>query len=287
VITGCSKELLENEVKPLVEEFLATRGLVLSPEKTKITHIEEGFDFLGKTVRKYNGKFLIKPSKRNTLRFLEKAREIIKDNKTVKQSRLISLLNPVIRGWVNYHKADVAKVIFGSVDFEIWKCLWQWARRRHPNKGVKWIKNKYFVRQGARDWVFACHEEATGKERLFIAKETPIRRHVKIKAEANPFDPAWEEYFEARIGFKMERSLTGRRKLLTLWRSQQGLCPVCNQKITKETGWNNHHMVSRSKGGSDANHNRLLMHPNCHRQVHHQRLTVRKPVPRKRGSRKA
>lgn len=287
IITGSTKELLENEVKPLVEEFLATRGLVLSPEKTRITHIEEGFDFLGKNVRKYDGKFLIKPSKKNTLRFIENVREIIKGNKTVTQARLINLLNPVITGWVNYHKADVAKETFASVDYEIWKTLWQWAKRRHPNKGVQWIRDKYFVRQGSRGWIFACHEDATGKERLIIAKRTPIKRHVKIKSEANPFDPAWEEYFEARLGFKMSRSLAGRRKLLALWRSQNGLCPVCNQKIDKESGWNNHHILCRSKGGQDGNQNRLLMHPNCHRQVHHQGLTVRKPVPRKRGLRKA
>ncbi|MRR55670.1 MAG: group II intron reverse transcriptase/maturase [Deltaproteobacteria bacterium] len=287
IITASAKELLENEVKPLVEEFLATRGLVLSQEKTKITHIEEGFDFLGKNVRKYDGKFLLKPSKKNVLRFIEKVRGIIKGNKTVTQDRLINKLNPVIRGWVNYHRMDVASKTFATVDHEIWKTLWQWARRRHPNKGAQWIKKKYFVRQGARDWIFACNEKASGREKLVYAKQTPIRRHVKIRSEANPFDPEWGEYFEDRIGFKMERSLEGRRKLLALWRSQGGICPVCNKRIDKETGWNSHHILQRSQGGPDGNQNRVLMHPNCHRQVHSQKLTVRKPAPHKRGSRKA
>ncbi len=71
IITGKTKEMLEYEVKPLVEEHLKERGLELSPEKTKITHINEGFDFLGQKVRKYNGKLLIKPSKKNTKNFLE------------------------------------------------------------------------------------------------------------------------------------------------------------------------------------------------------------------------
>lgn len=53
IVTGVSKELLEQEVKPLVEDFLRERGLELSPEKTTITHIEHGFDFLGQTVRRY------------------------------------------------------------------------------------------------------------------------------------------------------------------------------------------------------------------------------------------
>jgi RNA-directed DNA polymerase len=65
IITGHSKEWLEQEVKPVVVEFLAERGLVLSPEKTRLTHIEEGFDFLGWNIRKYNGKLLMKPSKAN------------------------------------------------------------------------------------------------------------------------------------------------------------------------------------------------------------------------------
>lgn len=287
VITASTKELLENEVKPLVEEFLTTRGLVLSQEKTKITHIEEGFDFLGKTIRKYDGKFLVKPSKENLHNFLEKVREIIKGNKTVKQEWLINLLNPVIRGWVNYHKADNAGKTFASVDHAIWKRLWKWARRRHPHKGARWVKKKYFIQQGNRDWIFACGKEAKGKGRLIFAKSTRIKRHVKIRGEANPFDPKWEEYFEARLGFKMANSLEGRRKLLTLWRSQGGLCPVCNQKIDGETGWHSHYILPRSKRGTDGNQNRLLMHPNCHRQVHSQGIPVRKPVSRKRSSRKA
>jgi RNA-directed DNA polymerase len=126
IITGNSKELLKNEVRPLVEAFLKIRGLELSQEKTRVTHIEEGFDFLGWNVRKYNGKLLIKPSKKNVKTFLDKIRRIIKGNKTVKQVNLINLLNPVIRGWVNYHKTQVAKETFSSVDHEIWKTLWQW-----------------------------------------------------------------------------------------------------------------------------------------------------------------
>jgi RNA-directed DNA polymerase len=76
IITGRSKELLEQEVKPLVEQFMRERGLQLSAEKTVVTHIEEGFDFLGQNVRKYNAgkqyKLLIKPSKKNVKAFLEK-----------------------------------------------------------------------------------------------------------------------------------------------------------------------------------------------------------------------
>jgi len=81
VITGRSKELLEQDVKPLVERFLAERGLRLSPEKTVITSIAEGFDFLGWNVRKYNGKLLIKPSRKSVQSIQRKVRERINVNK--------------------------------------------------------------------------------------------------------------------------------------------------------------------------------------------------------------
>jgi RNA-directed DNA polymerase len=103
IITGDSKELLESEVRPLVEQFLKERELALSADKTRITHINEGFDFLGQNLRKYDGKALAKPSKKNTHGFLEKVRGIIDANKSVSQTVLIGLLNPVIRGWANYH----------------------------------------------------------------------------------------------------------------------------------------------------------------------------------------
>ncbi|WP_262964258.1 group II intron reverse transcriptase/maturase [Methylobacter psychrophilus] len=137
IITGNSEEWLENEVKPAVVEFLGERGLVLSPEKTKITHIKKGFDFLGWNIRKYDDKLLIKPSKSNVEAHLGKIRGVIKDNKTAKQANLIKMLNPILRGWANYHRHVVAKKTFNRVDAEVWSMLWKWATRRHPNKGAK------------------------------------------------------------------------------------------------------------------------------------------------------
>jgi hypothetical protein len=130
IITGDSKELLENEVRPVVEQFLKERGLTLSADKTRITHINEGFDFLGQNLRKYDGKPLVKPSKKNTHAFLEKVRGIIDANKSVSQTLLIGLLNPVIRGWANYHRHCAAKETFKRIDHEIWRALWQWVNER-------------------------------------------------------------------------------------------------------------------------------------------------------------
>jgi len=267
IITGNSKEWLEHEVKPAVVEFLAERGLVLSPEKTKITHIREGFDFLGWNIRKYNGTLLMKPSKANVKAHLDKIREVINGNKTAKQANLIRLLNPVLRGWANYHSHAVAKEAFGKVDTYVWSMLWQWAVRRHPNKGDRWVKRKYFKSRGTRTWVFAATEEkGDGTQRnIILLKEmdTPIVRHIKIKADANPHDPQWERYFESRWGKKMLKSARGRAKLHRVWLRQDGMCPTCQEPITKGITWDVRHIVKRADGGTDAASNLKMHHLNC------------------------
>ena len=180
----------------MVERFLKERGLKLSPEKTHITHIKEGFDFLGQNLRKYDGKPLSKPSKKNVKAFMEKIRRIIDKNKSVSQATIIDRLNPVIRGWANYHRHIVATDTFGRVDHELWRKLWKWAQRRHPRKQRDWIKRKYFPWIGNRCWTFACDSGKRNKngkpiwKRLAYAKETKIKRHVKIHGSANPYDPA-------------------------------------------------------------------------------------------------
>jgi RNA-directed DNA polymerase len=223
IITGPSREVLENEVRPLVEQFLRERGLELSAEKTRITHIDEGFDFLGHHLRKYGGKLLITPSKKNTHNFLEKIRHLIDANESASQENLIGALNPVIRGWINYHRHTVATQAFARVDFEIWRRLWFWGRRRHPGKRRRWVKDRYWHHLGHRTWTFAAdtgERTSEGKPiwlRLVYASDTGIRRHVKIKAEANPFDPRWRNYFEERAFFKR----------FGIHRSNAGITPSC------------------------------------------------------------
>jgi len=281
IITGSSSERLEQEVKPLVEQFLRQRGLELSPEKTRMTHIEDGFDFLGQQVRKYAGKLLIKPARKNVKAFLGKVRHIVKANKQATTGNLIAQLNPVIRGWANYHRHVVSKTTFFHVDTAIFKVLWSWATRRHPKKPGRWIATKYFRTRNGRNWTFVGTRVGKGGQphelTLCRAGDVPIKRHVKIKGTANPYDPQWEVYFEERLRVKMTHDLKGRRQLLYLWKQQDGLCPVCHQKITKLTGWHNHHIVWRTYGGSERAANRVLLHPNCHRQVHSHTLDVARP----------
>ena len=172
----------------------------------------------------------------------------------------------------------------------IFKALWQWAKRRHSKKNGQWVMKKYFTRVGGDNWVF--FGEAIGRKEekkevyLFNAAKTPIQRHIKIKGQANPFDPNWEVYFETRSDVKMVNNLKGRRWLLSLWKEQEGCCPICSQPITKLTGWHNHHITWKSLGGAGTRDNRVLLHPQCHRKVHSMKLTVVKPRPVK-GGRKA
>ena len=289
IVTGISKELLEKEVKPLVEQFMSERGLTFSPEKTVITHIAEGFDFLGQNVRKYKTgnkhKLLVKPSKKQVQAHLEKVRDIVKKNKTLPAGKLILLLNPIIRGWAQYHQHVVSKAIFNSVDDAIYQRLRRWMERRHPKKSKTWMEKKYFTTIGGDNWVF--YGEADGKTRYLMSTASiPIKRQVKVQGKANPYDPAWESYYEKRLDVHMEGTLKGKRWLRHLWKEQNGLCPVCNHKITKITGWHSHHILWKSRGGPDTAENRVLLHPNCHQQIHSQGLHVEKPRPAK-GVRKA
>lgn len=203
IITGATKEVLEKKVKPIVETFLQERGLVLSQSKTKITHISEGFDFLGMNIRMYKGKLIIKPAKPSVKRFLTDLRKTIKSNATVKAEKLIHQLNQKIRGWSDYYRHVCSSKAFRYVDCNIFKTLWQWATRRHPHKSTVWIKAKYFRTKGHQHWVFTdkIKNKKGGAAHLDLIKasNTHITRHVKIRAEATPFDPKYHEYFDMRV----------------------------------------------------------------------------------------
>jgi RNA-directed DNA polymerase len=114
------------------------------------------------------------------------------------------------------------------------------------------------------------------RERVTLAKasDTRIRRHIKVKGDANPFDPKWESYFEDRLGLRMRVDMKGKAKLLRLWWSQNKRCTLCDELITKESGWNLHHRIQKCEGGADGLANLVLLHPNCHRQLHATDLTL-------------
>lgn len=201
IVTADKRETLL-EIKEMLTAFLKERGLTLSEEKTLITHISDGFDFLGFNVRKYNGTLLIKPSKKSQKRFTDKLHEVVlTKGKALSQQELIEKINPIIRGWGNYYSHVVSKEVFCRCDHILINQLKRWSYRRHTNKSRKWIRNKYFIRKGCRNWIFGFEYVCGGIEEKFTVQqltEIPIKRHIKIKCEANPFDPLWDDYFEKR-----------------------------------------------------------------------------------------
>jgi RNA-directed DNA polymerase len=210
VITGRSRELLETHVRPAVEAFLRERGLRLSAEKTVITHVRDGFDFLGQHLRKYGGRadvpgsgtLLIQPARKNVRALLEAIRKTVKGHATTTADHLVWLLNPQLRGWAEYHRHVVSKATFHGVDHAVFGMLWRWAVRRHPNKPATWVRRRYSTSDGSNQWRFFGEEIGRRGQRrrvlVYRAAATRIARHVKGPSRLNPYDPAWGSYLERR-----------------------------------------------------------------------------------------
>ena len=181
IVTSPSKEKAE-EIREHIRGFLADRGLELSPEKTVISHIDDGFDFLGWNFRKYKGILIIKPSRKSVDSITQKIKMIIKKGQSWTQDELIGALNPVIIGWTNYHRHNCAKETFRKLDNYMWISLAQWARKRHPKKGYRWMANRYWHTVGNRNWVFK-----TDHNKLIKFSDTDITRHRMPKLNANPY----------------------------------------------------------------------------------------------------
>jgi RNA-directed DNA polymerase len=185
IVTAVSKEVLEKEVKLVVEIFLQERGLNLSEEKTSMTHIDKGFDFLGFNIIKYKRKLLIKTSKYSIKKFLNTIRMLIKSHKTVKAYRLVAELNPKIIGWGNYYRHVISSEVFTYIDDCIYRCIARWTKRRHNNKNKYWIAKKYFCRQGLSNWFFfGVHTNKKGfkaEKHLKKMGSISIKRHINIK----------------------------------------------------------------------------------------------------------
>jgi len=203
IVTARNKETLEQIVKPAVVAFLAERGLELSEQKTTITHIQKGFNFLGQNVRKYRNKLVIKPTKEGRKALVQKSRECIKAMVGQTAETLIKTLNPIIRGWANYHRYVCSAEAFWTAERIIHHQVLRWARRTHPNKSYGWLRRKYFSH--GDQFGFATRIRIGGGEsavlRLYSIARTVMEWHIKVRGEANPYDPVYTEYFERRRCF--------------------------------------------------------------------------------------
>jgi RNA-directed DNA polymerase len=215
IVSAKSRELLEQNVLPALKDFLARRGLSLSEEKTRISHISEGFDFLGQNVRKYkNGNVYTKPTRKALQGLQAEARRILKAQCVTDNWSMIRRLNQLIRGWCNYHRHACSKRMFSKFDSWLFFEIRRWLHRRHPNKGRRWLQKKYYRSHRNIQWsFFAVKTYSDGRKEyrdLIKAAWTPIVRHVKIQAEANPYNPSWNDYFKERRTKKRSHNQDGR-----------------------------------------------------------------------------
>ncbi len=271
IITAKSKEEIE-EILPEVKQWLSSRGLKLSAEKTKLVRIDEGCNYLGFNVRHYDGKLLIKPQKEKVLAFCKKVGQLIKENATAKQDVLIGKLNPVLRGFANYYQGVVSKETFSYISCRVWEYLWKWCKRRHPKKGKRWIASKYFRTINGVSWQFSCEIKGRrGNSELFtlfnIAKH-PIVRHIKVKGTASPFDAELADYWDSRSKKLGKSRWVKGSKYYQVAENQNWKCPICGNALLNGEDIETHHIVLVKDGGSDDTNNLIHLHKACHKQVH-------------------
>ena len=204
VIFAKSKEEIE-KVYDILNPYLEERGLILAEDKTRITHISEGFDFLGFETRqrhtKDGDKCFIKPSKDSLKNARTKIAERFELMKGHNVGDLIDALNPLIIGLVNYWKPMVSTVAFEKMDNYIWIKVKKFLKHLHPKKGWKWIRRKYFPDPKPEDkhqdrWILT--DPVSGRQLVKMRWTSIDKRHIMIKHNYSPFDSDKSEYFKNR-----------------------------------------------------------------------------------------
>jgi RNA-directed DNA polymerase len=271
IVTAKDRESLET-AQILIQAWMSERGLDLTIEKTVITSIEDGFDFLGFNSRHYDGKLLIKPSKKKVLAFCKRLGKEIKNLNGVEQEVLIKKLNPILRGFANYYKGVVSKETLSYISYRVWQYLWRWAKRRHPNKNKKWVRKRYFKTFKGNRWVFACTtSDRRGNDKelvLYPIAYTLIERHIKVKGDASPDDPSLKEYWDKRHQKLGKARFEKGTKLYTIADNQDWKCPECGEPLFNGEEIETHHIVPVAEGGTEDAGNLQHLHRACHKQVH-------------------
>jgi RNA-directed DNA polymerase len=262
------------KARAVIEQWLMGMGLELKPSKTRITHTlegEAGFDFLGMTVRQYcvgrthtarsthgiplGFKTLTKPSNEAVKRHIVELGKIVREQRTVPQEGLISHLNPVIVGWANYYRASASKDTYRECDHLLYNQLRRWARRRHPNKSAQWVARKYWTIDKDEGWMFKAQDGKVLKRHA----ATAIKRHVKVRGRASPYDGNLV-YWAQRL---KDHPLTSKRTGFLL-KLQKGRCALCGLYFKEDDLLETDHIIPRHLGGDDRLMNLQLLHRHCH-----------------------
>ncbi len=210
IVCASTREQIE-AAKLTIEEWLQPRGLTLHPEKTRIVHINDGFNFLSFNIRKYKGKCLVKPQKEKVLAFLAKLRLWLNKHKQAAAENVIRHFNKILPGWSNHYSHAVSKQVLSYVANQIWMMLRKWCLRRHPKKGKHWVAKKYFGKHGNANWIFQAHD---GKKTIYLfdVGSVKIERHIKVKGAASPDNPSLRDYWQNR---ELQRKARLRKRKVT------------------------------------------------------------------------
>lgn len=269
VITAETEDDLK-AILPDIRNWLAKRGLQINEEKTKIVKVSDGFDFLGFHIQKFKGSCIIRPQKEKTLAFIQGIRNWLKGHKNIPTEEVIKYLNPVLRGWAMYYQNVCSADVFGYVDHQVWEALWLWAKRRHPNKGKRWIARKYFAINDG--WVLKANcQNRQGKTqtiKLVRLSDFPIKRHIKVKGANSPDDPELSKYWEQRQTAQGKMLLAKGSVNYRLVNNQKWKCPVCGEFLYNGEEVNQHHIKQVKDGGTDHEDNLMLLHKSCHQDLH-------------------
>ena len=269
IVIAESKEKAQT-IKEHIRTFLhRTAGLELSDEKTCITEISKGFDFLGFNIRKYNEKLLIKPSKESVKRVKHKMAETIKGCRNATMDTLIHKLNPITIGWGNYYRHVVSKHTYMEIKQYTWEKVWQWTKKKHPTRSIKYRVSRHINNIKEGKWDF--YDKETGII-LTSMHSIPIVRFTKVRSDKRVYDANTTKYWEDREYTNAKNSINGSRILTILFKAQKGKCEYCKQPITakdvKDTAIHKHHMKPRSEGGDWKLGNLRLLHADCHNSLH-------------------
>lgn len=229
LVVLCHSRHQAEQAKARLAAWLAPRGLAFNEDKTRIVTLEEGFDFLGITVRRYRGKLLIKPSKAAVRRIRERLRTEMRSLRGANAQAVIARLNPIVRGWSAYYRTVVSSQTFTALDHYLWKLTYKWAKHSHPNKPTRWIIRRYYgmFNKSRQDrWVFGDRDSGAYLHRFAW---TRIVRHPMVRGTSSPDDPTLTEYWAARRRRGIPRPIDA--ATLRLLQSQHGRCPCCGQLL--------------------------------------------------------
>jgi RNA-directed DNA polymerase len=283
-VVFCESEQDAQAARRQAQKWLLQRGLRLSEDKTRIVHLTEGFDFLGFNVRHYPApktarsgyKLLIKPSKESVRKFKERMRREWIDLKGHNAMEVLKRLNPIVRGWANYFRIGVSKHTFETLDHWMLTRCARHVRSNHSRKGWRWCRKKYWGAlnpKRADRWVFG--DKSKGAYLLKLSW-TPIKRHVLVKGAASPDDSELRGYWIGRERRKLDEDLLP-PKLMGLARAQRGRCSHCGASLFNGEALHRHHLLPKSKGGTDERSNVQLLHLYCHQQIHTPVAPARRP----------